>query len=102
MEAQFSQKAMLESLKETKDFDRIKTSKWRSDQMQSRNKNSMKSTRQNARKFRYCGSLSMLRHCPAWGETCSNCGKGNHFKSVYRSTPETGRPLAQNRPICKI
>jgi transposase InsO family protein len=33
----------------------------------------------------YCGYSHPPRKCPAWGKTCDNCGKTNHFKSVCKS-----------------
>ena len=36
---------------------------------------------------RYCRSQHVFRKelCPAFGKTCSACGKGNHFAKVCQS-----------------
>ena len=35
---------------------------------------------------RYCGKHHLKGKCPAWGATCTGCGRLNHFKEVCRST----------------
>ena len=42
---------------------------------------------ENPAKCRYCGRQHQPRKCPAYGQTCRNCGKKNHFASVCRSEP---------------
>jgi NADH pyrophosphatase NudC (nudix superfamily) len=43
-----------------------------------------------------CGNYGSSTHnyraqvCPAWGKTCSNCGKLNHFHKVCRYAPTKG------------
>ena len=34
---------------------------------------------------RYCGGSHVPRQCPAYGKTCTGCGKSGHFKKVCRS-----------------
>ena len=46
-----------------------------------------------------CGSLShgfLEREtaCPAWGKTCLNCKKGNHFASVYKQSTDSNSESA--------
>ena len=36
--------------------------------------------------YQNCGSKHELRQCPAYGKTCCECGKRNHFGAVFRST----------------
>ena len=36
-------------------------------------------------KTKFCDSTHPIRKCPAFGKTCSNCGKVNHFAKVCRS-----------------
>lgn len=47
-------------------------------------------TDKHERQCRYCGNQHEMKKekCPAWGKTCSNCSKKNHFKVVCRSKPE--------------
>lgn len=44
---------------------------------------------------RYCGQSHPRRQCPAFGKTCSGCGKKNHFERVCRSK-------GKSEPVKKI
>ena len=37
---------------------------------------------------RYCGASHVPRWCPAYGKTCTRCGKTGHFRKVCRSKRE--------------
>ena len=37
-------------------------------------------------KCKFCGYSHPANKCPAYGKTCSKCGKNNHFQSVCRSS----------------
>ena len=72
VEAQLSQKAMLATIKETKYFDIINSSK----QINSTNHE--------------------LRQCPAYGRMCSSCGKANHFQQACRGSAREAKQGQQN------
>ena len=52
-----------------------------------------KQTYSTKRKCYHCGrdQSHKLKECPAFGQTCNNCGKQNHFASVCLSSKSTKR-----------
>ena len=44
-----------------------------------------------------CGSTHAPRQCPAFGTTCSSCGKLNHWRRVCRSTDTSQRNTGSTR-----
>lgn len=48
-------------------------------------------TSQSYKSCRYCGQQHVMRKedCPAFGKTCTRCGKLNHFKIVCRTNIES-------------
>ena len=57
------------------------------------NKNAKTYTANDIKDCRYCGRDHKVRQCPAFGQSCSKCGKKNHFarlcmqSSGYREKP---------------
>ncbi|XP_067940422.1 uncharacterized protein [Watersipora subatra] len=49
-----------------------------------------RNTDTHRRQCRYCGNQHEMKKekFPAWGKTCANCNKKNHFKAVCRSRSE--------------
>ena len=96
----WSQKAMIESLKDTKEFGMLRKARQKLEQKQCESKNSMKHHTENNRKCGYCGSYQLVRQCPAYGHMCDNCGKEKHFRSVCRSGLRVSRLQAQkSKPV---
>ena len=43
---------------------------------------------------KYCGRSHGRRQCPAYGKTCSSCGRKNHFQAVCMSTDRSKQSIA--------
>ena len=48
-----------------------------------------KSNRRQPTACGFCGGWHSPRQCPAYGKTCSNCGRSHHFASMCRSRRST-------------
>ena len=81
-----SQRALIENLKDNRDFDMVKgkyKEKLRNDRIKM--KKSAMVPREHMEKYRYCGATHQPGWWPAYGKICSGCGKVNHFRSMCRS-----------------
>ena len=81
VEAQRVQAVVLDSLTESKKFDKIKVSEKARD-----NKNRTpvnQATQQQS--SRYCGGVHQLRQCLTYGKMCVECRKVGHFRKVCHS-----------------
>ena len=87
VEVQTTHSEIINSLCETKDFDRIK--KVRSEQRQMLKKLHTPTKMPAKQNYSYCGSCLPPRKCLAYGKKCEEYGKINHFKEV--STSKRGR-----------
>ena len=75
-EAQRSQKAMLATIQETKEFYMVKC-------MKNTNRKTIKQkTTQAMRKYHHSSSHDRSRQCLTHGKTCTTCGKLNNLKQV--------------------
>ena len=81
IEAQQAQVAILSDITELKIFDKV--------QMVQKTKGrwDIETTHQAHQKCpcKYCGGSHVPRQCPAYGKTCTRCGKIGHFKKLCRS-----------------
>ena len=81
VEPQRAQAAVMNSITESKQFDKIKVS--RSMCKESPKTPALSSTT-SQQVCRYCGSSHPPRQCPAYGKTCTECNKIGHFQRVCR------------------
>ncbi|KAJ8049054.1 hypothetical protein HOLleu_01612 [Holothuria leucospilota] len=53
---------------------------------------------------KFCGSSHPKRKedCPAWGKTCKNCGKKNHFAAQCKSAPKSHTQNKQANQINQV
>ena len=82
-EVQRAQSEIIDSLSETKDFDRIKTV--RSEHRQMVRKLCTPAKMPVKQNCSYCGSTHPCRQNPAYGKKCAVYSKMNHFREVFRS-----------------
>ncbi len=47
---------------------------------------------------KWCGKSHHRGKCLAYGKTCEQCGKANHFKRVCKSVPRSTRNVSNRRP----
>ena len=98
VEAQRAQSAIMNSLTEVKEFDKLKVVK-----------NTYKDSPRRATQTkipakemrRYCGNSHPLRQCPAYGKRFTECSKIGHFRVVCKSRRaramnEVGQEVAQD------
>ena len=84
VEAQRANYAIMDSLTETKVFDKIKNGK------RSNGRNMQTCAKAPTKKSCcYCSSSHPPRQCLAYGKKCADCGKVNHFREVCRSRRNT-------------
>ena len=81
VEAQRAQTAVLNTLTESRQFDKVKISKNPKDDIA---RTAVSWTVQQ-RLCRYCGGTHQLRQCPVYDKMCVGCGKKGHFKKVCHS-----------------
>ena len=80
IKAQWAQAAILSDITDSQKFDKVKMvqntkARWDIETMhQAHYKQPCK----------YCGGSHVPRQCPAYGKTCTGCGKIGHFKKVWR------------------
>ena len=78
VEVQRAKAAVLNTLTESKQFDKNKISKKaKDDKMRA----PLHQTTQH-QPCRYCGGIHQPRQCPAYGKTCAECSKVGHFRKV--------------------
>ena len=82
VEAQRAQVAVLNTLIECRQFEKIKLSKR---VKESRTKTLMYQSSTQWQPCRYCGGIHPPRQCPAYGKTCMECIKIRHFHKVCQS-----------------
>ena len=83
VEAQRTQDAILNDITETCQFNKVKITQ----QPKDRQDRLMHKT-VNRKPCRYCSGIHAPQQCPAFGKTCSRCGKTGHYKNVCRSRKE--------------
>ena len=77
----------MDSLTETKEFDKIKIAKG-GFKYNGRNMHTCAKV-PGKKSHNYCGSSHPPRQCPAYGNKCADCGKIYHFREVCRSRRST-------------
>ena len=82
VEAQRAQSAVMSTITETKEFDKIRISKYAHKDSPRRSTQSSMSSKQICR---YCCSTHPPRQCLAHGNMCMECSKIGHFQKVCRS-----------------
>ena len=83
VKTQKAQSAKINSLSETKDFDKIKTVKGEQTKYETKPQTHAKMPADQS--CRYCGSSHQPRGCLAYGKKCIECHKISHFREVCRS-----------------
>ena len=80
-EALRAQAAILNNITESHHFDKVKVTK------KSKEDNMKLAPGMTGQQLpcRYCGGIHTPRQCPAYGKTCTRCGKMGHFKKVCLS-----------------
>ena len=76
----------MDSLTETKEFDKIKIAKGVFKYIR---RNSEACSKPPTKKCSYCSLNHPLGQCPVCGKKCMDCGKINHFREVCRSRRKT-------------
>ena len=82
VEAQRAQAAVLSTITESRQFDKIKVSK---KVRQSKTMTPIQQNNTSQQPCRYCGRIHPPRQCPAYGKTCPDCNKIGHFCRVCQS-----------------
>ena len=83
VEVQRAQSAIVNSLTEVKEFDKLKVVRSAHGDSHKRYMQTKIPTKQTCK---YCGSSHSLRQCPAYGKKCTYCSKIGHFRAVCRSS----------------
>ena len=83
VEAQRAQSAIMNSLTEAKEFDKLKIAK--NKYKDSLRRSSAQTKMPTKHTCRYCGSSHSLRLCLAYGKKCTECSKIRHFRKVFWS-----------------
>ena len=84
VEVQRVQAAVLDTLTELKQFDKVKIAK----RPKEDNARAPVIWTLQQQPCQYCGGVHILRQCPAYGKTCVGCGKAGHFRKVCHSRRE--------------
>ena len=81
IEVQRAQAAILSDISQSQKFDKVKMVQ------KPKTRQDIETTCQAYHKWpcKYCGGSYAPRQCPAYGKTCTGCGKMGHFKKVCRS-----------------
>ena len=80
IEAQRSQKAMLYSLTDNKEFDTVSRTKYRTEPDDYVERHMSTQQKENTQHCRYFEIIHQPVQCSAYGKTCSNCFKLNHYR----------------------
>ena len=103
VEVQRAQKAVLENLRDAKDFDLVKRDRQRWGQnRQQREAVKEKKVIENSK---YCGMTHLQKQCRGYGKTYSPCGKVNHYKVACRRTQrqrQSQGPFQRNKAVHKV
>ena len=81
-QVQRAQSAIMNSLTEVKEFDKLKVVK---NTYKDSPRRPTKTKMPEKQTYRYCGSSHPLRQCLAYGKRCMECSKNVHFRVVCRS-----------------
>ena len=72
----------MSTITETKEFDKMRRSKY---SHKDNSRRSTKSSMPSKQICRYCSSTHPLRQCQTYGKMCTECNKIGHFQKVCRS-----------------
>ena len=84
VEVQRVQAAVLNTLTESRQFNKIKILKRAKEDKEDTTRTLVGQMLQ-WQPCQYCGRVHPLRHCPVYGKMCMGCGKMGHFKKVCHS-----------------
>ena len=82
VEAQRTQVAVMSTITENKEFNKIKVSR---PALASNPRTPAQYNTSSQLAFRYCGNTHPSRQCPAYGKMCMECSKVGHFCRICRS-----------------
>ena len=100
VEVQRTQKAVLENIRDTKDFNLIRSDRQRPDQ-NSQQRHIVK--QKIIENYRYSGMTHPQKQCLANGKICSRYGTVNHYKVVCRSIQKQSQKSPErNRAVYEV